>query len=373
MNHGLHLALEIGSVTTAPVSRPVIEALTEVQVRAAATSQSGFQLKFTIGKNSEVMRLLSSGYFDPQRRVIIIAIVRGTPHVLMDGVITQQDLAPSDDAGASTLTLTGLDLTVHMDFIDLSGLVAYPALTYDLMVLTALAKYAVFGIVPLVVPSVIPVVSNPLRRYQTHSGTDLAFIRMLAQMAGYVFYLQPGPQPGMSVAYWGPEIRQGSPQPTLGINLDAASNVESLSFSYNGLSRQQVVGIVQIPEARVPIPVPIPAITLLKPHLARQPAVIMKTRNLPLARFDLPTAIQVALAALAGPADAVTGSGQIDVLRYGKVLSPRELVTVRGAGAQFNGRYYVTNVTHTISRGKYTQSFSLVRGGVKSDVSRVDP
>jgi hypothetical protein len=47
------------------------------------------------------------------------------------------------------------------------------------------------------------------------------------------------------------------------------------------------------------------------------------------------------------------------------------LVAVRGAGDNFNGRYFVKNVTHNIKRGSYTQSFSLARGGIKSDISRV--
>ena len=74
MNKGLHLSLMIGSTKASPVPRAVIEALTEVQVTSSASSQSGFQLKFTLGKRSVIAQeLLPSGYFDPQRRVIIVA------------------------------------------------------------------------------------------------------------------------------------------------------------------------------------------------------------------------------------------------------------------------------------------------------------
>lgn len=373
MNKGFHLSLQIGGVMSPePVPQAVIEALTEVQVTSAASSQSGFQLKLTLGKGSQLARqLLPAGYFAPKRRVVIVVTVKGTPHVLMDGVITKQDVAPSDQAGSSTLTVTGLDLTNLMDFIDLTGTIPYPALPPSLIVLAILAKYAAFGVVPVVIPSVIALIKNPLQGWTVHQGTDLAFIKSLAQRVGHVFYLDPGPKPGMSTAYWGPEIRRGSPQPSLGVNLDAASNTQSLTFSYDGLARQQVVAILFPEEIRVPIPVPVPEVTLLKPHLARQPAMIGKTRNLPVARFDAATAAQVALAALAGPADAVTASGQIDVLRYGHVLKPRKLAAVRGAGTDFDGLYYVKNVTHNIQRGQYTQSFSLARGGLKSTISEV--
>ena len=94
-----------------------------------------------------------------------------------------------------------------------------------------LAKYAVFGIVPLVVPSILIDVPLPIERIPSHQGTDLAYIRELAARVGYVFYLEPGPVPGMNIAYWGPEIKVGMPQPALNINMDAHTNVESLTFS----------------------------------------------------------------------------------------------------------------------------------------------
>ena len=64
-------------------------------------------------------------------------------------------------------------------------------------------------------------------------GTDLAYINELADKVGYVFYLDPGPAPGTNIAYWGPEIKVGVPQPALNIDMDAHTNVESLSFTFN--------------------------------------------------------------------------------------------------------------------------------------------
>lgn len=372
MSRGFHLSLRIGGLTAPePVPQHVIEALREVQVTAAASSQSGFQLKLTLGKGSEVARSLASGYFAPRRRVIVSVTVRGTLHVLMDGVITKQDVSPSDQAGASTLTLTGLDLTSVMDIVDLTGTIPYPAMPPSLIVTAILAKYAAFGVIPVAVPSAVAAIQNPLRGWTVHQGTDLAFVKYLAQKVGHVFYLDPGPRPGMSTAYWGPEIRRGAPQPGVGVNLDAASNAQSMSFSYDGLAREQVVAILFPEEIRVPIPVPVPQVTLLKPHLAREPAQIGKTKNLPVARFDLAEAAQVVLAALAGSSDAVTAQGKLDVLRYGHVLAPRKLAAVRGAGEDYDGLYFVKSVTHDIQRGQYTQSFSLARGGLKSTLSRI--
>ena len=99
-----------------------------------------------------------------------------------------------------------------------------------------LAKYAVFGIIPLVIPSLLTDVPIPVDRIPAQQGTDLPYIRELAQDVGYVFYLEPGPVPGTSTAYWGPEVKIGVPQPALNVNMDADTNVESLSFTFNNES-----------------------------------------------------------------------------------------------------------------------------------------
>ena len=39
-------------------------------------------------------------------------------------------------------------------------------------------------------------------------------VRMAARH-GYVFYISPGPLPGMNTGYWGPPIRIGVPQPAI--------------------------------------------------------------------------------------------------------------------------------------------------------------
>ncbi len=77
-------------------------------------------------------------------------------------------------------------------------------------------------------------------------------------------------------------------------------------------------------------------------------------------------AAAVGLARASESADVISGSGQLDVLRYGRPLKARQLVGVRGAGITYDGLYYVKNVTHNIKRGEYKQSFSLSRNALVS-------
>jgi hypothetical protein len=373
VNRGFYLTLMMGSFTARPVPQPLIDALTEVQVNSTVGSQGGFQLKFTLGKNSPVARMLATGFFDPRTRVIIAVTVNGSTDVLMDGIVTRQDVAPSSAAGKSTLTVTGLDLTALMDFLDLTG-IPYPAIPLFLAVDIVLAKYLVLGVVPVVIPTILSLIENPIEHFRKQHGTDYRFVTDMAKSAGAVFYLDPGPQPGMSLAYWGPDISKmfGGPQPALSINLDAATNIDSLSFSYDGtLATQYLVTIIE-PNTKIPIPIPVPSIDLLKaPLAANSPTPLRSSQLKPVANESPIGAALAALASEFNTADVVTGSGQLDVLRYGRVFKARQLAAVRGAGAYYDGKYYVKSVTHTIKRGEYKQSFTLARGGTGSSVSTV--
>ena len=62
----------------------------------------------------------------------------------------------------------------------------------------------------------------------------------------------------MSTAYWGPQIKVGAPQPALNINMDAATNVESLSFNFDNASKGLPLVTIYNEITGVPIPIPIP-------------------------------------------------------------------------------------------------------------------
>ena len=82
--------------------------------------------------------------------------------------------------------------------------------------------------------------------------------------------------------------------------------------------------------------------------------------------LDLIESLNKVLGILMNANDAVTGTGSLDVLQYGRVLRSRMLVIVRGAGIAYDGLYYVNSVTHNIKSGAYTQNFELSRDGLVS-------
>jgi hypothetical protein len=371
----VQLSLMMGPVVPVPVPRVVLDSLAEVQVTAKDVGTSGFQLTFIIDKQSplQVLFLLTGGTPLLFMRVVLVATVNGVACVLIDGVITNNSIAPGDKGSNSTLTLTGEDLTALMNQSDRSGF-PFPSCTAEVRVAMVLAKYAVFGVVPQVIPSVMSYEPLPTNQTPSQKGSDLAYIRSLAEQVGYVFYLNPGPAPGTSRAYWGPQIKAGPVQPPLSADMDAYTNVESLHFTFNQQQNRTPTVYSFSEQNGATNSIAIPGIASLNPRLGSIPPLptnvlgdLVAPRD-DMAKKPVPEVVMLGMTAAAQYAEAVTAEGSLRVTRYGGVLQPRQLVGVRGAGPAFDGLYYVKSVTHHLKRGEYTQDFSLSRDGLVSTV-----
>ncbi|HWF02629.1 MAG TPA: hypothetical protein VHA06_03030 [Candidatus Angelobacter sp.] len=378
MLDSVQLNLLMGPFIPMTPPRPVMDALDSVEVTVNDTGTSGFQLTFIVDKQSplQILFLLSGGSPLLFMRVVLVATVNGIANVLIDGVVTNNHIAPGDKGSNSTLTITGEDLSALMNQSDWSGF-PFPACPAEARVALLIAKYSMFGVIPLVIPSILIDVPLPTDQIPSQQGTDLAYIRALADRVGYVFYIDPGPVPGVSKAYWGPQIKFGAVQPALNVDMDAYTNVESLSFNFDQQQNRIPIVYIYNQETGVSIPIPIPPITPLNPPLGLIPPL---PTNIPpdltpirddLSKRSIPQAIMIGMATASQWADAVTGEGSLDVVRYGGVLKARQLVGVRGAGPAFDGLYYVKSVTHKIKRGEYKQSFKLSRNGLVSTVQTV--
>jgi hypothetical protein len=364
----VRLQLFTGPAVPIPAPKLAVDALREVTVESGSgDTQSGFELVFDVPKKSPLttLFLLTGGSSIPILRVVVTVTVGGSTEVLVDGVMTHHEIQP--DGATATLRVKGKDLTAVMDVFPLDGL-PYPAMPPAARVLVALAKYAALGCVPLVIPSIVEDVPIPIERIPRHQGTDYQYVKTLAEQVGYVFYIDPGPVPGVSKAYWGPEIRLGVPQPALNAGLDGAhDNVSSLSFSFDKERKELPVVFIQEPYSKAPIPIPIPDVTPLNPPLGLVPPLPPKVTFLTdTAKLNPLAAVMRGIGYAGKHSDSVFGTGQLDVTRYGHVLRSRQLVGVRGAGDAFNGLYYVTRVTHRLQRGSFTQSFDLARNALIS-------
>ena len=102
-------------------------------------------------------------------------------------------------------------------------------------------------------------------------------------------------------------------------------NVESLSFSLDGTAKKiTVITIFDPVTHKIPIAVPVPNISILRPPLGIRPTVPSKVEFAEgMAALSPGDAANRALGILFGANDAVTGSGSLDVLRYGRDVIAR--------------------------------------------------
>lgn len=374
---GAYLTLLIGPTVPVPAPLPAMASFERAQVTHSDQGRSGFQLTFRVGRTTTDLldyALLASPLLRPMSRVVMLVTFNAIPQVLMDGIITDQQLAPSNTPGESTLTVTGEDVSVMMDLEERSA--EHPAQPEAVIALKIIASYAQYGLIPMVIPPPAIDIPLPIERTPVQQGTDLAYLQAMAGRFGYVFYVLPGPAPLTNTAYWGPPVRVGLPQKAISINMGPNSNAEVPSFRYDALATAFVEGQVQDRMANQTLPVRTFASTRLP--LASQPAWATQphTRRRQFRQSGLNTmqAFTRAQAETDASTDRVVEvSGTLDAARYEAILQPRGLVGLRGAGYSYDGLYYVQSVTHTISRDEYRQSFVLRREGLGAITPLVRP
>lgn len=355
----IRVQLFLGSEKVRPAPAEVADALRSLEVTSNDRDRDGFQLNLTLGKGpGSEYNLLRQGYFDPPNRLSIVVIIGARRQVLIDGMITNHQLNPGQRPGQATLVVTGEDVSLRMDLEEKRETHSDQA---DSTIVTTLIQS--YGLTPKVTTT--DDTPGASQRVPSQQGTDLAYIRQLAERNGFVFHLDPGDEPGGSIAYWGPDVPEGAPQPALTAGMGPLTNVESLSFSFDAL--RPVDPQVEIQESDRDTPTQIPPRSSTRPPLAAQPARPLR-KTLPPSTGGLSAGRAGARGAaeIARSIDAVNVTGELDVLRYGRVLRARRLVDLRGVGPLYSGTYYVKQVTHRLRRGVYTQSFTLLREGLGS-------
>jgi hypothetical protein len=364
---GTRLTLWVGPTVPVPPPLPVMEALDRVEVSSSDSGRSGFQITFRAGRGAGDLiddSLLTGPLLQPFSRVLMTITFSGLPEVLMDGIITNRELAPGNEPGTSTLTVTGEDVSVMLDLEEKS--VEHPAQPEMVIALKIIATYAQYGLIPKVIPPTSLDVPLPTERIPTQQTTDLQYLQDMAERFAYVFYVIPGPAPLTNTAYWGPPVRVGVPQRALSVNLGPRTNVSTINFRYNGLSSTFFEGSVQ--DRRSHQKVPIRTFASTRIPLSRQPAGLAqrhrRIRQMRQPGLDTAQAFSRAQSQTDASTDSVlTATGELDALRYEGLLRPRGLVGLRGAGDTHDGFYYVQQVSHSISKGSYGQSFTLTREG----------
>jgi hypothetical protein len=370
---GIHLTLLIGENVPRPAPRSLMEVLKSVEVTQSDEQRSGFQIVFQLGRSNRNdtrdYQLLKDPLLKVFNRVILIVTLGATAQILMDGVITNHQFSPSAEPGSSTFAITGEDVSVMMDLEKKS--VEHTAQDEASIARMLISQYSKYGLVPEVVMPKFKDRPTKNERIPTQQGTDLEYLKIIAERFSHVFYLIPGPGSGKNIAYWGPPKRQTQPQVPLTVKMGSFTNVTSVSFQNNAMAATEVKGKVQ--DARTNKVQNVAENTSDRLALATQPALSQqkhrRTERFRKTGLDTTQAAAQAKAITNRAADnVVTVTGDLDAVSYGRLLQVRGVVTLRGVGFNYDGLYYVKSVTHKINMGDYKQSFTITREGLGSTV-----
>jgi hypothetical protein len=365
---GVRLNLLIGPDPVAlPAPLGVLEALSDVEVTHSDRERSGFRLSFSIGRSGPIdildYELVMNPLLQVNARVVLTVFFDITPRVIMDGIVTRRDVVPGDQPGQGRLVLTGEDVSVAFDREHKQT--EHPAQDETVIANKIAASYAQYLIVPKVLPPLAIDPPIPVDRTPQQCGTDWAYLQEMAERHGYVTYIEAGPAPLSNTLYWGPPVLPGLPQPALNVNLGPLTNVGGVSFGQDALSTTLVKTAVK--DRITGQEMPVLAIVPTRPPLGAIPtyatnATSLRTVSMETSGLNTMQAFARAQGMLDASADdAVRVSGTLDSVKYNDVLKARASVDLRGAGFSFDGTYQVRSVTHQISRGGYTQDFTLSR------------
>jgi hypothetical protein len=367
-----------------PLPEPVLTALQKIEIDASMDMASAFRLRFGIAQTGLgdwdlLMPQYEETLFRPLTPVQIrIKVGVDIPKAVINGYITNQRVLYDDEGGASAMEITGMDATFLMNLQE--KVISWPAAPpyYDGAIATAI--FGQYGILPMTSPSV-PFDSDPTNMTMQR-GTDIRFLRRLAQRNGFECFIQPQPQSGIDFGYFGPPMNiPGLQEAVLNVKMGAQTNVSEFKVRYDMLKPTLAVASGIDSMTRAPSLAVSLAPTVTPPptgglYPMGSPMGVQDTTLRALAGAHPPPMVlpsqtgQMSLPGLAITNQSITNKASWAIVAEGLVgadvgvLFVGNTVNIRGAGLAFNGAYYVTRVTHVVECGAYSQKFEARRNAL---------
>ena len=344
-------------IAFAPAPQPLVDAVEEIVVDSTLDQASALRMRFGIAQTDlGDWTVLIEDVFRPLVPVTVRVQTDVLPEAIITAYVSKQEASYGDVAGTSTLEVSGLDKTLLMNLQENVMLWAnFPDSAIATMI---------FGrntLVPMVQPTSAPTLAEPegsiLQR-----GTDIRFLRRLAERNGFDCYVQPEPLSGLEQGFFRPRQTVGLPQAVLNVAMGEETNV--MGFRIRDDMTRPTTAVAANLDTLTKAPQPAVAPASIQPPMGIQPTL---TRVLPppivrpvdtglVHTSDLQT---LALAIADRSSFAIVAEGEVGPAVG--ILRPGGVVNVRGAGRNYNGSYFVTRVTHTITRDDYKQRFEAVR------------
>lgn len=372
---GYEISLSTGSDSALPA--PVMRSFKKAVVTQGETSPQSFQIQFSDDYSLSEFQdipVVKANELGIGERIKIHARVNATKRTLIYGVITRVTYTPPGKDDGGHYTIEGEDISYFMDLIDVTR--TYPFTIDFAMVGVILAPYcATFSMIPDIKESLSGIVD--LLTTPTQNGTDRQIVQQLAAAHNFIFCIRHEGSSSTPKAYWGKRPYDDAPQAPLVAAYAGGGNIKSLQFSFDGTSSQRHWGIFENKETEIIIP--FATVTSLsgidyaaRPALTSSAAITAKNKLFCQGGKNIPQSMaQMQNRTDASTEAVVTGQGKLDAFSYGSILVAPGVVELAGAGATYDGMYYVSQVTHHVTRESYEQDFTLSREGIGTTLQSV--
>jgi hypothetical protein len=377
----------LGGITTTlllglpplPAPPTLLNALQKIEIESSTEVASVFRLRFgstqSLGFDWDLLQLeYEEGLFRPFTPVQIrVKVGIEVPEAIINGYVTHQRITYDDQGGGSVLEITGMDATVLMNLQE--KVMPWPMLPDSEIAAAIFAQYAILPSVSPTLPGLVEPEGTTTQR-----GTDIRFLRRLAQRNGYECFVQPQPQTGLDIGHFEPASNLPGPaQAVLNVRMGQETNVSDFKIRYDMARPTTAIGagldvksraLFAFPAVTPATPPPMAGLYPFGMPMGIDNSVLRAfgPRSQPLVfpaetgQFMPPGLISATQAVVNRSSWAVMAEGTVgpDV----GVLRPGGTVNIRGIGIVFNGSYYVTRVSHTIDCTSYVQEFEARRNAV---------
>jgi phage protein D len=296
---------------------------------------------------------------------------------VFDGYVTAVHVDLGSEPGNTYVEVSGMDTSFLMSVEE--KISAWPNLADSDIVQQIVSAYGVS-----VTADSTSTVHQDTDTTILQRGTDIQFVRDLAQRNGLEFYFQTDDKSGTINGYFRAPQLDGTPQPDLAIHFGDNSNLRNFSAQVSAHRPLNVKTSQMDVKGNSPNQAQVSDTQLAKLGAQDANALIggplgslVTPKDAPAQMLVLgpPTSDSTELNTLAQAVRDEAGwfisaSGEINSDAYQAVLRPHQLVLVKGAGKAYSGKYYVTRVVHEMKGdGSYTQKFEARRNARDLDGS----
>jgi phage protein D len=353
--------LEIGGSSASPEVLAAIQSV-EVEDHASMADMLRLRVSVSVSNNGSAWTVLDDDIFPRLANIRLgVKIGDGQPERLIDAYVIETNVAFSNQPGQSLINVVAMDPTVLMNLDE--KVKAWPNMS-DSDIANAIFSDGAYNFQPVVD-------TTQWRRQEddqtiTQRGTDIQFLQLLARRNGFECYVESNAQSGQVEGHFHAPRLEQTPQGVLSVNMGEATNVNAFNARFEMLRpvAAQVTGL----DIETQSDQPAQADSSARPGLGDRSALAAdRPRRVLLNRTAMGQTGELqayAQAVVDEAAMAIHAEGDVNTVAYGRLVRAKRPISVRGAGRQFSGQYYVEKVLHTFTGEGYTQRFTLKRNAL---------